>query len=178
MSLGRKTGYKIWPLTKHRRLRPCGRSRKPHRSETNCPKLERTLSSKREKPYWGAPKIQTPDPGFRMYGRLREHSSSSGSQRPGELQKTATDELHCPTARIPSWSADFKGEFMLGDKRYCYPQAITPAVICSPSTHSVKERGAFPVFEEPFKCGRTVPDGSATKIVPSKTQAIIAERPQ
>ena len=59
--ISRKTGYKIW-----NRYQNTGayalvdRSRKPHRYGNQLPEqLERTLVKiKREKPYWGAPKIR------------------------------------------------------------------------------------------------------------------------
>ena len=59
--ISRKTGYKIW-----NRYQNTGayalvdRSRKPHRFGNQLPEqLERTLLKlKREKPYWGAPKIR------------------------------------------------------------------------------------------------------------------------
>ena len=59
--ISRKTGYKIW-----NRYQNTGayalvdRSRKPHRFGNQLPEqLERTLVKiKREKPYWGAPKIR------------------------------------------------------------------------------------------------------------------------
>jgi len=88
--ISRKTGYKIW-----NRYQNTGayalvdRSRKPHRFGNQLPEqLERTLLKlKREKPYWGAPKIREllirRFPNLRPHGRSRfwkRGSSRRGSQ--------------------------------------------------------------------------------------------------
>jgi putative transposase len=53
------------------------------------------------------------------------------------------------------WCADFKGEFMLGDRRYCYPLTLTDHasryLLGVEGLESVKEKGAFPVFERAFQ---------------------------
>ena len=60
-------------------------------------------------------------------------------------------------ARSPNglWCADFKGQFMLGNHKYCYPLTITDYhsryLLACESLESVKEAGAFPVFEQTFK---------------------------
>jgi len=50
---------------------------------------------------------------------------------------------------------DYKGEFMLGNKRYCYPLTITDAhsryLLACEGQQSTKEVGAFAVFEALFK---------------------------
>ena len=53
------------------------------------------------------------------------------------------------------WCCDYKGEFMLGNKRYCYPLTITDAhsryLLAVEGHESTKEAGAFAVFEAVFK---------------------------
>jgi putative transposase len=53
------------------------------------------------------------------------------------------------------WCADYKGEFMLADRRYCYPLTITDFasryLIACEALHSTKEVFAFSVFESVFK---------------------------
>ena len=53
------------------------------------------------------------------------------------------------------WCADYKGEFMLADRRYCYPLTITDFasryLIACEALHSTKEAYAFTVFESAFK---------------------------
>src|SRR3954469_1023280 len=53
------------------------------------------------------------------------------------------------------WCADYKGEFMLADRRYCYPLTITDFasryLIACEALHTTKETYAFAVFESAFK---------------------------
>jgi putative transposase len=63
--------------------------------------------------------------------------------------------LSTPTAPNALWCADYKGEFMLGNRRYCYPLTITDfasryLLTCEALT-TTQERFAFTVFEQTFK---------------------------
>ncbi|TGV62679.1 transposase, partial [Mesorhizobium sp. M00.F.Ca.ET.158.01.1.1] len=53
------------------------------------------------------------------------------------------------------WCADYKGEFMLTDRRYCYPLTITDFasryLIACEALSTTKEAYAFTVFESVFK---------------------------
>jgi putative transposase len=53
------------------------------------------------------------------------------------------------------WCADHKGEFMLADRRYCYPLTITDFasryLFACVALSTTKEAYAFPVFEAVFK---------------------------
>ena len=53
------------------------------------------------------------------------------------------------------WCADFKGEFMLADQRYCYPLTITDFasryLISCEALSSTREHTAFNVFARAFK---------------------------
>jgi hypothetical protein len=53
------------------------------------------------------------------------------------------------------WCADYKGEFMLADRRYCYPLTITDFasryLIACEALQSTKEAYAFAVFENVFR---------------------------
>src|SRR5713101_4669572 len=109
--ISRKTGYKIFE-----RYKDCGlgaftdRSRRPFRQPNRLPApLEATIVRlKREYPGWGAPKIREK---VRRRRRRRATGSGTAQSRPAE-----------PNAL---WCADYKGEFMLGNRRYCYPLTIT-----------------------------------------------------
>ena len=53
------------------------------------------------------------------------------------------------------WCADYKGEFMLGDRRYCYPLTVTDhasryLLLCE-ALESNAEKTAFTAFERLFK---------------------------
>src|SRR5262245_9271240 len=105
--ISRKTGYKIFD-----RYKTCGelaltdRSRRPYRQANRLPaQLEALIIRlKREYPGWGAPKIRE---------KLRRRHVAAGT------------ELSRPTVPNALWCADYKGEFMLGNRRYCYPLTIT-----------------------------------------------------
>ena len=53
------------------------------------------------------------------------------------------------------WCADFKGEFKLGNRKYCYPLTITDQrsryLLACQGLESTKEVTAFEVFERTFK---------------------------
>ena len=53
------------------------------------------------------------------------------------------------------WCADYKGEFMLADRRYCYPLTITDFasryLLRCEALSTTQERYAFTVFEQVFK---------------------------
>ena len=67
---------------------------------------------------------------------------------------TGTD-LSRPTEPNALWCADYKGEFMLGDRRYCYPLTITDfasryLLTCEALT-TTQEKFAFTAFEQTFQ---------------------------
>jgi putative transposase len=63
--------------------------------------------------------------------------------------------LSKPTRANDLWCADYKGEFMLADHRYCYPLTITDFasryLLCCEALDTTRERYAFSVFERAFK---------------------------
>lgn len=60
-------------------------------------------------------------------------------------------------AQIPNglWCADYKGEFLLGNRKYCYPLTITDYrsryLLACEGLDSTKSEFAFNVFEQAFK---------------------------
>jgi putative transposase len=63
--------------------------------------------------------------------------------------------LSRPTAPNALWCADYKGEFRLGNRRYCYPLTITDFasryLLTCEALLTTQERFAFTVFERTFK---------------------------
>ncbi len=118
---------------------------------------------KKEHPSWGAPKIrekiQAPDLGISLpaistvHAVLDRHRLVSRGRKPRYNAQGTT--LSRPTAANDLWCADYKGEFMLADKRYCYPLTITDFasryLICCDALETTKEMYAFTVFERAFK---------------------------
>ena len=62
--------------------------------------------------------------------------------------------LSWPSAPNALWCADYKGEFMLANRRYCYPLTITDFasryLLTCEALSTTRETYAFPVFERVF----------------------------
>jgi len=164
--ISRKTGYKI-----QERYEKCGvegltdRTRRPVRFGNQLPiQIEKfILNIKREKPSWGAPKIR--DRLIRKYPDIKTPAKSTihalldrhglvtrrGRKR-YKAEGTALSDTQTPNNL---WCADYKGQFMLGDKRYCYPLTITDYasryLIACEGLETTKEKFAFTTFERVFR---------------------------
>jgi putative transposase len=134
--ISRKTGYKIFDRYKDCRVQAfTDRSRRPFRQANRLPpQLEAVIVLlKREYPGCGAPKIreklrrQSTAPHLPAISTVHAVLGRHGLMRRRRRRRhTATGtELSCPTAPNALWCADYKGEFMLGNRRYCYPLTIT-----------------------------------------------------
>ena len=164
--ISRKTGYKIFTRYKDIGLEGLtDRSRRPYRQANRLPFQVETLivALKREHPSWGAPKIREklrrrhpdlkPPAISTVHAVLDRHGLvTHGRERRYQAQGTT---LSSPTSPNDLWCADFKGEFMLADKRYCYPLTITDFatryLICCDALTSTRAEPAFTVFERAFK---------------------------
>jgi len=164
--ISRKTGYKIF--TRYQR---CGleglkdRSRRSYRQANRLPfQIESLiLGYKQEHPSWGAPKIREKlrrlDLGISLpaistvHAVLDRHGLvTRGRKARYRAQGTVLTE---PAHPNDLWCADYKGEFMLADKRYCYPLTVTDSasryLLCCEALETTKETYAFTVFERVFK---------------------------
>jgi len=164
--ISRKTGYKIFD-----RYKDCGvqaftdRSRRPHRQANRLPApIEATIVRlKREYPGWGAPKIreklrqqwtgaQLPAIST-VHAVLDRHDLVKRRRR--RRHRTDGTALSRPTEPNALWCADYKGEFMLGNRRYCYPLTITDFasryLLTCEALLTTQEQFAFTVFERTFK---------------------------
>ncbi len=164
--ISRKTGYKFW-----NRYQMSGaqaftdRSRRPYRYANQLPiQVEHAiLRLKQEKPNWGAPKIR--ELILRKYPDIKPPAKSTVHAvldrhglvtRRGRCRYRATG-TPLSEGREPNalWCADYKGEFMLGDRRYCYPLTITDQasrfILACEALETTKETFAFNVFERIFR---------------------------
>jgi putative transposase len=121
------------------------------------------VNLKKEHPNWGAPKIrekvrrlypQIPLPAIStVHAVLDRHGLVK--RRGRKRNRARGTELSRPATPNSLWCADYKGEFQLQDKRYCYPLTITDFasryLIACEALHTTKEIYAFPVFERAFK---------------------------
>jgi putative transposase len=164
--ISRKTGYKIFD-----RYKDCGvqaftdRSRRPYRQANRLPpQLEAVIVRlKREYPGWGAPKIreklrrQSTAPHLPAISTVHAVLDRHGLVRRRRRRRHAATgtELSRPTEPNALWCADYKGEFMLGDRRYCYPLTITDFasryLLTCEALLTTQEKFAFTGFERTFK---------------------------
>jgi transposase InsO family protein len=135
--ISRKTGYKIFDRYKEHGLEALtDRSRRPVRYANQLPRPIESLivELKRDKPHWGARKIRELlvrrlDGDIRIPAKSTIHAVLDRHglvQRAGRPRNRASGTpLSQGTAPNDLWCADFKGEFKLGNGRYCYPLTVT-----------------------------------------------------
>jgi putative transposase len=164
--ISRKTGYKIFD-----RYKDCGvrgltdRSRRPQRHANQLPMAieKHIVRLKKTYPSWGAPKIReklrplcapircpaisTVHAVLDRHGLVRRRR-----RRRPPLTGTPLSRVTEPNAL---WCADYKGEFMLEDRRYCYPLTITDFasryLLSCEALETTRVTHAFPVFERTFQ---------------------------
>jgi putative transposase len=164
--ISRKTGYKIYD-----RYKTCGlnaltdRSRRPYRQANQLPLPIEALivRLKREYPGWGAPKIREKlrqqftgphVPAISTVHAVLDRHGLVHRRRRRRPRATGTG-LSRPAEPNVLWCADYKGEFMLGNRQYCYPLTITDFasryLLTCEALSTTQETFAFTVFERTFK---------------------------
>lgn len=123
------------------------------------------LETKKEFPNWGAPKIR--EKIKRRFSDIKVPAIStihavldrnglvkSKLRRKNKFKATGT-HLSNPVSPNELWCADYKGEFMLGNKQYCYPLTITDHatryLITCDSMSTTKTEFAIESFTRAFK---------------------------
>ncbi len=165
--ISRKTGYKIF-----NRYKGCGlegltdRSRRPYRQANKLPfQVEKLIVQlKRERPSWGAPKIREKLrrlhsdiqlPAISTVHAVLDRHDLVKRRRLRRGYKAQGTTLSRPSEPNDLWCADYKGEFMLADRRYCYPLTISDFasryLLTCEGLATTKEKYAFTVFERAFK---------------------------
>jgi len=164
--ISRKTGYKIFSRYKDSGLEGLtDRSRRPYRQANQLPfQIEKLIVKlKKDYPHWGAPKIR--ERLRRLYPDIQRPAISTVhavldrnglvKRRKRRRYKARGTALSRPDKPNELWCADYKGEFMLADRRYCYPLTITDFasryLIACEALATTKETFAFSVFERAFK---------------------------
>ncbi|TCU21563.1 homeodomain-containing protein [Rhizobium laguerreae] len=126
--ISRKTGHKIIS-----RYNACGlegltdRSRRPYRHANQLPfQIEKMIvRAKQEKPNWGAPKIRErlarlyPDVQTPAISTVHAALDRNGLVQHRKRRRNRAQGTPLSQPRQPNdlWCADYKGEFMLADKR-------------------------------------------------------------
>lgn len=165
--ISRKTGYKIFDRYKEHGLEALtDRSRRPIRYANQLPTPIESLivTLKGEKPHWGARKlrellVRKLDGDIRVpanstiHAVLHRHGLVKALRRP--RHRAQGTELSAGLGTNDLWCADFKGEFKLGNGRYCYPLTVTDHasrfVLLCEALESTREDIAITAFEQLFR---------------------------
>lgn len=165
--ISRKTGYKIYDRYKESGAEALSdRSRRPWRYANQLPpQLEaQIVGLKHGKPHWGARKIRELlvrrlASEIKVPARSTIHAvlDRNGLVRRMGRRRNKAEGTTLSAGANPNdlWCADFKGEFTLGNKRYCYPLTVTDhasryLLMCE-ALDSVREETAFQAFEQLFR---------------------------
>jgi transposase InsO family protein len=164
--ISRKTGYKIFDRYREHGLEALSdRSRRPVRCAQQLPQQIESLivNLKRDKPHWGARKlrellIRRLSNDVRVPAKSTIHAVLDRHglvKRIGRTRHRATGTA-LSQGSVPNdlWCADFKGEFKLGNGRYCYPLTVTDhasrfLLLCE-ALESTRENTAITAFQRLF----------------------------
>ena len=166
--ISRKTGYKVFARYKESGFEALNdRCRRPVRYANQLPHQveELIVTLKREKPHWGARKIRelllrrlddsvTRIPAkSTIHAVLHRHGLVKAPGRP--RRRAQGTELSAGAAPNDLWCTDYKGEFRLGNGRYCYPLTVTDhasryLLLCE-ALESTREAMAITAFERLFR---------------------------
>ena len=165
--ISRKTGYKIYQRYKESGSEAFNdRSRRPYRYANQLPPQLETqiITLKHDKPHWGARKIRELllrrlASEMKVPARSTIHAvlDRHGLVRPMGKRRSKAEGTGLSAGANPNdlWCVDFKGEFKLGNQRYCYPLTVTDhasryLLLCE-ALDSVREDTAFEAFEHLFR---------------------------
>ncbi|MEH2534322.1 transposase [Bradyrhizobium sp. AZCC 1588] len=165
--ISRKTGYKIFDRYKEHGLEALSdRSRRPVRFANQLPQQVEILivRLKSEKPHWGARKIRELlvrrlDGDIKVPAKSTIHAvlDRHGLVKRGGGPRHRARGTPLSQGTLPNdlWCADFKGEFKLGNGRYCYPLTVTDhasrfLLLCE-ALDSTREEPAIVAFERLFR---------------------------
>ena len=165
--ISRKTGHKIFARYKEHGLEALrDQSRRPRRNANRLPMPveAQIVALKREKPHWGARKLhellaKRLGPGVPVPVRSTIHAvldrhglvEHPRARRPRATGTPLGDAL----APNDIWCTDFKGEFRLGNGRWCYPLTVTDQLaryllLCE-ALEGTREAPVFTAFHRLFK---------------------------
>ena len=165
--ISRKTGYKIFERYQEHGLEALSdRSRRPERYANQLPGQVESLivNLKHGKPHWGARKIRellvrrlasdVRVPAIStIHAVLDRHGLVKRMNK--RRQRASGTPLSAGLAPNDLWCADYKGEFQLANRTYCYPLTVTDhasryLLLCE-ALESTREELAFTAFERLFQ---------------------------
>ena len=164
--ISRKTGYKFIERYKTQGIQ--GLIEKPrvalsHPHKTTDAVIAVILEIKTKYPTWGAAKIKeyiskrysgTTAPAKSTIHRILEQNNlvTKKKRRGPRSVGTMLDQSSAPN---DIWATDFKGQFKLGNNKYCYPLTLTDHfsrfLIACEGFDSISEKECFYTFERAFR---------------------------
>jgi len=136
--ISRKTAHKF--LARYDKFGPVGlhdMSRRPHFSPNQTPEAIKNLivKTKQEKPTWGAGKLREwllrKYPEVKIPSRFTVHEILNQynliNHRRGKRKPRTFLQTHLTESQRANqiWCIDFKGQFQMGNRSYCYPLTLT-----------------------------------------------------
>src|ERR1700745_4280227 len=165
--ISRKTGYKIFERYEEHGLEALtDRSRRPVRNPHQLPRQLESLivAAKRDKPHWGARKlrellVRRLDGDIRVPAKSTIHAVLDRhglvKRGGGPRHRARGTPLSRGTSPNDLWCADFKGEFKLGNGRYCFPLTVSDhasrCLLLCEALDSTREDPAITAFERLFR---------------------------
>lgn len=165
--ISRTTGHKIWNRYQQQGIRGIyDKSKAPKKHPNQLPyEIEQViLNLKRERPNWGAPKIR--ELFSKRYSNIKlpaistvhcvlERHNLVKKKRKRTKFKAVASYLSTPIKPNDLWCTDFKGQFLLGNKNYCYPLTLTDHesrfILSCEALASTAESPCFSAFEQAFQ---------------------------
>jgi len=167
--ISRKTGHKIWARYQERGLAGLeDRSRAPKRiaHRTDAAMQAAVVEVRRAHKTWGGrkvgdwlrtnqPEVRWPAPStindiLKRHGLVEPGGQLRRKPGPGGRGRLGTAELPNDV-----WCTDYKGQFRLGNREYCYPlttsDLLSRYLVTLESLDGTDEEQARPVFEEAFR---------------------------
>ena len=165
--ISRKTGHKILPAVPADRRARADRSQPAAASPRESAADGRREDDRQDQAgvsQLGRPQDPGAAPAALARGPLSRHQHGACGARPPRARdppvapirrRLTGTPLSWPAAPNRLWCADYKGEFLLGNRRYCYPLTITDFasryLLACEALSTTKERYAFTVFERAFQ---------------------------
>jgi putative transposase len=165
--ISRKTGYKWWD--RFDQEGPSGledRSRAPHHRPHAVPEalVRKILTAKHDHPTWGPKKLRTwlgkklpskPWPSLSTFAEILKRHGLTAPRKPRRRIVPSQRPFIGVAEPNAVWTADFKGDFLTGDKTRCYPLTIADChsrylLRCQALTRPNTEQ-SMPVFEAAFR---------------------------
>lgn len=165
--ISRKTGYALKKRFEERGAEALlDQSRAPRAIPHRTPEATRglILAARREHPTWGPKKLKAwlsrkhagvRFPAVSTIGEILKKAGLVKERKRRAGRKAKPTDLRVAASPNELWCADFKGQFQLGNGRYCYPLTITDAysryLIACVALEGTAGGPAQVVFEEAFR---------------------------